>query len=217
MTSRTATVIGSTGLIGSHLTQMLLADEYYDKVRVIVRRPVTIASSKIEIRIIDFESEPAFRSAIEGSNVVFCAIGTTQKKVKGDENAYRKIDFDIPVNAARSCKDTGCNQFFLVSSVGANSKSKNFYLKLKGETENAVIENGPSTIGIFRPSILLGKRNESRPGEAFGKFIMKLFSFVLWGKWKKYKPVEAYVVASSMIVHSKTDLPGVHFYESLAK
>jgi uncharacterized protein YbjT (DUF2867 family) len=211
MTSRTATIIGSSGLIGGYLTELLSEDEYFDKVRVISRRPVTLASPKIEIRVIDFEDVQAFRSAIAGSDTVFVAVGTTQKKVHGDQAAYRKVDFDIPVNAAKYCRDTGCRQFLLVSSVGADAKAKNFYLKLKGETEEAVIANNLSTICIFRPSMLLGKRNEKRIGESIGKVFMKGISFLLP---RKFRPVHAKSVAMAMLKAAKTAQPGVSIFDT---
>jgi uncharacterized protein YbjT (DUF2867 family) len=160
--------------------------------------------------VIDFSDQYAFRAAIAGTDAVFSAVGTTRKKTHGDEAAYRKVDFAIPVHAAAYCKETGCPFFLLVSSIGADAGSKNFYLKLKGETENAVIRNGPSTICIFRPSMLLGKRNENRPGESIGKLIMHAFSFMLP---RKYRPIHAKQVAAAMIKASKTAIPGVHYYE----
>src|SRR5205814_8206033 len=106
--------------------------------------------------------------------------------VKGDKTAYRKVDHDIPVNAARFCKMTGCKIFVLVSSVGANSKSKNFYFKLKGEVEDAVKQSGVETIHIMRPSMLLGKHNDFRLGEKIGQPLMKIFSFLIPST---YKPI----------------------------
>ena len=146
-----ATVIGATGLIGGYLLELLLKDDHFDSVRVLVRRPFQPDHPKLEKKLVDFTDAESFRLALEGSDVVFCSIGTTQKKVKGDKEAYRKIDYDITVNAARFCKLNGCETFVFVSSVGASSKSKNFYLKLKGEIEDAVKAIGLSfhSIGIL--------------------------------------------------------------------
>src|SRR5512133_2905195 len=122
MESKTATIIGATGLIGNHLLQLLSADQYFSDIRILVRRPVE-CHQNVEIRIINFSDPHEFRSGISGSDAVFCAVGTTQKKVQGDRVEYRKVDYDIPVNAARFCDETGCPQMLLVSSVGANSRS----------------------------------------------------------------------------------------------
>lgn len=192
----TATLIGATGLIGSHLLEQLLADDYFDKVRILVRRPFDLTHPKLEKKLVDFADAENYRLALEGSDVVFCSIGTTQKKVKGDKEAYRKIDYDITVNAAKFCKLNSCDIFVFVSAVGANSKSNNFYLKLKGEIEEAVKAAGLKHVHIVQPSLLLGNRNEFRLGEKIAQWIMPVISFLLP---KKYKPVKAEDVAREMI------------------
>jgi uncharacterized protein YbjT (DUF2867 family) len=209
MTEKTATVIGSTGLIGSNLVEILCSDNDYKFIRVIVRRPVTFDSPKVQVRIVDFSDNESFKGAVAESDAVFCAVGTTQKKVKGDKVEYRKVDHDIPVNAARFCAETGCQSFLLVSSVGADSKSSNFYLKLKGEVEDAVSKMKIPSVSIFRPSILLGERNESRTGESIGKVFSSTFSFLIPSK---YKPVQAREVARAMVAASKLERPGVNVY-----
>jgi uncharacterized protein YbjT (DUF2867 family) len=208
--TRTATIIGATGLIGSRLLNLLRDDGYFTAIRLLSRRPLELLHSNVEVRVIDFSDPDQFRSAIEGSDAVFCSVGTTQKKVDGDEEAYRKVDYDIPVNAARHCAETGCQKFLLVSSVGADSSSGNFYLKLKGEVEDAVKVSGVSSVSIFRPSILLGKRNESRPGETIGKFVMSTFSFLLPSR---IKPVNASVVAGAMLAAAKSGKLGAEIYQ----
>jgi uncharacterized protein YbjT (DUF2867 family) len=117
------------------------------------------------------------------------------------------------VKAARFCKETGCSQFLLVSSVGADKNSSNFYLRLKGEVEDAIFNNSIPSMHIFRPSLLLGKRREQRSGEKIAQTVMPLFSFALFGKWSKYKPIEAENVAKAMISASKSGTPGHHVYE----
>lgn len=192
----TATLIGATGLIGSHLLELLLADDKFGTVRILVRRPFELNHPKLEKKLVDFSDMESYRLALEGSDVIFCAIGTTQKKVKGDKEAYRKVDFDIPVNAARLGKLCGCETFVLVSSVGASSKSNNFYLKLKGEVEDAVNACGITHLHIVRPSLLLGKRKEYRFGERIAQAVMPVISFLLP---KKYRPVQARQVAEEMV------------------
>jgi uncharacterized protein YbjT (DUF2867 family) len=123
------------------------------------------------------------------------------------------VDYDIPVNAARFCAETGCENFLLVSSVGANSQSSNFYLKLKGEVENAILQQPVKCISIFRPSMLLGDREESRPAEEIGQVLMKRFSFLLTGKQSKYKPIWAGDVAAAMIKAAKVHDDGIYIHE----
>lgn len=212
MPGKTASVIGSTGLIGTHLVQLLQQDKTFDTVRLLVRRPVSNSHPKVEMKLVNFEEPESVKLAIDGSNAVFCAVGTTQKKVKGDKEAYRKVDYDIPVNAARFCAETGCPNFLLVSSVGADSNSNNFYLKLKGEVEDAVSRFSIRNISIFRPSILLGKREESRTGEKIGQAVMSFFSFMMIGSWEKYRPVDAGIVAKAMIQAAKEKNEGSSVY-----
>ncbi|MDQ3277128.1 MAG: NAD(P)H-binding protein [Bacteroidota bacterium] len=209
----TATVIGATGLIGGHLVDLLQQDASFETVRVLVRRPMPFNHPKVEVKLVNFTDPESFKLAIDGSDVVFCAVGTTQKKVKGDKEAYRKVDYDIPLHAARFCAETGCQKFLLVSSVGANSKSKNFYLKLKGEVEDDLKLLPIDMLAVFRPSILLGTRKESRPAEKIGQAIMFVFSFLLAGSWRKYKPINARTVAAAMIRASKQHDEGIFLYE----
>jgi len=207
----TATLVGATGLIGSYLLEELLNDPWFDTVRILIRRPLDITHPKLEKKIVDFNDSDSLLVALSNSDVLFCAIGSTMKKVKGDKEAYRKIDFDIPVKLARFCKMSGCEKFFLVSSAGANSKSRNFYQRLKGETDNAVKEFGPKTIHIMRPSLLLGERKEFRFGENIGKAVMTSLSFLIP---EKYKAIQGKDVAKVMLALAKKKEEGVFIHEN---
>ena len=210
MSTKTATLIGATGLIGNYLLQLLLEDPYFETVRILIRRPYELKHPKLEKKIVDFTNGDSMLVAVDNSDVVFCTVGTTQRKVKGNKDAYRKVDYDIVVNAARFSKMTGCGKFILVSSVGANSKSNNFYLKLKGEVEVAVDSAGLNTVHIMRPSILLGDRIEFRLGEKIGKVFMSAFSFLLPSK---YRPIHAGDVAKAMLAAAKKSDEGFFIRE----
>lgn len=212
--SKTATLIGATGLIGTQLTEELLEDPHYSTVKAIIRRPWDKNHPRLEKKIVDFNDSDSLLVALSNSDVVFCTVGTTQRKVKGDREAYRKVDYDIPVKAARFCKMTGCENFVLVSSVGANSKSNNFYLRLKGEVEDAVKETGLKMVHIMRPSMLLGERKESRPAEKIGKFLMNALAFLIPSR---YKAIDAKEVAKAMVAVSKLNTEGffVYHYEEM--
>jgi len=209
MSAKTAALIGATGLIGGEVLTFLLNDPYYERTRILVRRPFPLEHPKLEKKLVDFEDGDSVLVALDGCDVVFVAIGTTQKKVKGDKRAYRKVDYDITVNVARYSKMAGCRSFVFVSSAGANSKSNNFYLRLKGEVEDAIMKLELNSVHIMQPSMLLGKRAESRPLETIGQPLMKTFAFLLPAK---YKPIQAANVARAMLEVSKKDENGVFVY-----
>ena len=209
MVTRTATVIGATGLIGSHLVELLSGDKHFTRVRIIARRMPDKAPQGAEVRVIDFEDPVAFRSAVEGSDALFCAVGTTRKKVKGNMEAYRKVDHDIPVNAARHCHESGCGRYLMVSAVGASSKTGNFYLKFKGDAEDAIAASGIPSVSIFRPSMLMGKRNESRPAEDFARILSSPLSFLFPAK---YRPIKGLDVAKAMVAAAKSEEKGFRIY-----
>lgn len=191
-----ATIIGSTGLIGTHLLNLLINNPDYSTVRILIRRPVEFSHPKLEKKLVDFNDMESFRLALEGTEVIFCCIGTTMKKMKGDKEAYRKIDYDIAVHAAQLGKACGCEKFVLVSAVGADRSSRNFYLKLKGETEEGVQASGIESVYILRPSLLIGNRKEFRAGEKLATWLMPLFAFLLPAR---YRPVKASDVAKAMV------------------
>lgn len=191
-----ATIIGSTGLIGTHLLNLLINNPDYSTVRILIRRPVEFSHPKLEKKLVDFNDMESFRLALEGTEVIFCCIGTTMKKMKGDKEAYRKIDYDIAIHAAQLGKACGCEKFVLVSAVGADSSSRNFYLKLKGETEEGVQASGIESVYILRPSLLIGNRKEFRAGEKLATWLMPLFAFLLPAR---YRPVKASDVAKAMV------------------
>src|SRR6266446_2159091 len=103
MLQNTVAVIGSTGLVGSQIVDLLKKENACQKIQLLVRRPVEFSHPKLEIKLVNFEDYESLKLALAGCNVVFCAVGTTQDKVKGDQLQYRKVDYDIPVNAARAC------------------------------------------------------------------------------------------------------------------
>lgn len=213
MNEQTAVVIGATGLIGHILVEYLLKDPAFRNVRILVREKTGLSHTKLEEKVVNFNDIDDYAKKFGRGDVIFSCVGTTQKKVKGDKTAYKKVDFDIPVNAAKIGIENGFKKFMLVSSVGADATAKNFYLKLKGETEDALKEFSFENISFFQPSILLGERNEYRSGEQIAKALMRIFSKLLIGGYKKYRAIDAKDVAAAMIHESKRDHPGVHKFE----
>lgn len=206
---RTALIAGATGLIGGACLERLLADSKYRRVIAIVRRPLTVVHPKLESHVTDFDQletlEPA---AIDD---VFCALGSTIKKA-GSEEAFRKIDLGYPKALCTYAKRCGAVRVALVSSVGADASSSNFYLRVKGETEAAIEFLGLGSTHIFRPSLLMGARREQRIKEQIAIPIGKVLQFALIGGLRRYRPIEAESVAAAMVAAMKLGSPGTHIY-----
>lgn len=202
-----AAVIGATGLTGTALVTLLCDHVQVNTVNCITRKPIALSHPKQLNSLFDPADEQSLKNAIGKADLIFCAIGTTFRKMKGDLDAYRKIDHDIPLRAARHGADINCRHFSLVLAVGADTESKNYYLKIKGDTEEDIRSLGLASASIFRPSLLLGKRKEQRPLERVGQFLMEPLSFLIPSK---YKPIRADDVAKAMTAEAMASRPGFH-------
>ncbi|OOV29399.1 oxidoreductase [Flavobacterium sp. LM5] len=209
---KTALVIGSTGLIGSQLVDLLVTSEHYEKVLIFVKRDSGKLHPKLEQHIINFDAPEAYQHLVKGDDV-FCTIGTTIKKA-GSQSAFRKVDYEYPIGFSKIAKTNNIKQFLIVSSLGANKDSNNFYLKTKGEMEAALAKANFETTVIVRPSLLLGHRSEFRLGEKIGAFFSKGFSFLLLGSLKKYRPIESSTVARALYLLAQSNVKGYTIYES---
>ena len=213
MSTKQVTLFGGTGLIGGFLLDLLLADLTISKVCVVTRKPLVKQHDKMEVFEIDFSKPEEIERSIGDSKVVFSCIGTTQAQVRGDKKAYRKIDYDITHNIALGCKTKQVDHFLFVSSAGANSGSSNFYMGLKGEIDDAVLNLKLNATTIFRPSLLLGKRTNFRSGERLAQIIMPLFSFLMP---TKLKAIRGERVAKAMFDQSKLKNIGNRVIENKA-
>ncbi|OAB27329.1 Uncharacterized conserved protein YbjT, contains NAD(P)-binding and DUF2867 domains [Flavobacterium fryxellicola] len=209
---KTALIIGSTGLIGSQLLNLLLDSNDYIKVISFVKRDTGIKHKKLTQHIIDFDKPETYKEVVVGDDF-FCTIGTTIKSA-GSKNAFRKVDFEYPKQFAAFALQHKVNQFLLISSLGADENSSNFYLKTKGEIENFLKNCDFESVSILQPSLLLGNRTEFRLGEKLGAFFMKTFSFLFLGNIKKYKPIESKTVAKALLKIAQTNTKGFKIYES---
>lgn len=191
-----AILVGARGLTGKILLQKLLEHPDFEKVYILGRKSAGVKHPKITEYITQFNDLDRFSFWPE-CNVLFCCIGTTMAKA-GSKDAFRKVDYDIPVNLSRYCALFNVD-FYLMSSLGADPNSQNFYLRIKGETEKAILNAGIQTVKIFRPAVLLGKRKELRAGEEAGRIFLKIIRPFLRGRFKKYMPVNASSVAEAML------------------
>lgn len=205
---RRVLLLGATGLVGSELLSFLLADSSVDRVRVLSRRLTGLRDSRLEEHVIDDLTEmdkPHYAGAF-AVDQIFCALGTTIKKA-GSQEQFRKVDHDIPVMAARLGLAAGAHHYLLVSSLGADSESRIFYNRVKGEVERDVIATGYRSVTIARPSLLLGPRQEHRAGEEFAKHFG-------WIMPAKYRPIGARTVARGLVETAREDAAGGHILES---
>jgi uncharacterized protein YbjT (DUF2867 family) len=209
---KTALIIGSTGLIGAQLLELLLESTVYEKVIVFVKRDSGIQHPKLTQHIIAFDKPETYKELVIGDDF-FCTIGTTIKNAKS-QDAFRKVDFEYPKAFATIALQNDVKQFFLISSLDALSTSTNFYLKTKGEIEDFLKNCSFESTIILRPSLLLGKRKEFRLGEKIGAFFMKTFSFLFIGNLKKYKAIESKDVAKAMFHIAQQNYKGFHIIES---
>lgn len=212
MSARTALLLGATGLVGGHCLDLLLHDEGYSSVVAPGRRLLPIEHAKLQQHTIDFERLQDFKHLLQAQDV-FCCLGTTIKQA-GSQDAFRKVDYEYPVGLAALAARSGAEQFLLVSSLGASAASRVFYSRVKGETEAAIAALPFKGVQIFRPSLLLGERKEFRPGERLAERASKLFSFLLAGPLRKYRPVQARAVAAAMLKIAPEHPAGVNIYES---
>ncbi len=211
MGNRKAIILGSTGLVGGHLRDMLLEDENYDQVIAPVRRESPLQQAKLQTPVFDFDNMDGL--AKYPADDVFCCLGTTIK-VAGSQEAFYKVDCTYPVEAARVMKAAGARRYYIVTALGSDEKSMVFYNRVKGEVERRVREIDFETLEIFRPSLLQGERSEQRPGESLGNIAAGLIGWTLVGPMRKYRAIQGKVVARAMLRRALTGEKGVRVHES---
>jgi uncharacterized protein YbjT (DUF2867 family) len=197
MGSKTAIVFGATGLVGNLLLEELVNSENYKAIKIFVRQTTGVSEQRVEEIITDFSIPESYLSRIAGDDLFICT-GTTIKKAGSVANV-EKIDRDLPAVVAAAAQKNGVKRIAIVSSIGADTTSKNYYLRIKGEMEENILKLGFEKTVIVRPSILLGERKEIRAGEIVGKAVMKAIQPVFTGKFRKYRPIHGRDVAKAMI------------------
>jgi uncharacterized protein YbjT (DUF2867 family) len=215
--AKRAILIGASGLVGGYCLHALLQEAVYTQVVLLNRREVKVGLyPKLVERIVDFDNlkEQDFTGPCD----IFSALGTTIRKA-GSQAAFRRVDFDYPLTAARLARQAGARQFVLVSSVGADPNSKNFYLRTKGELEQEIVKLGFQAVHIFRPSLLLGERNEFRLGEKLMQAIAPALNLAMVGGLRRYRAIRASAVGKAMVVAAREESHGifVHEYDAIVK
>lgn len=212
--ARKAIVIGATGMVGRQLVTQLLEQQAYSKVVILVREPLEVIHSKLNQVIVNWDELQEHESAFHQADDLFCCLGTTIRKA-GSQAAFRKVDLEYPVTAAKIAKRHGIKQFIGISSMGANAKSRVFYSRTKGQFEEEVKKTGIPSIHFVRPSLLIGERKEHRTGEKMGEILLGFLDPLLkLGKGRQFRAIPGSLVAVAMIRIALQEQKGIHIYSN---
>jgi uncharacterized protein YbjT (DUF2867 family) len=212
MQKRHAIVVGANGLIGKELTQCLIDNDIYEKVTLVSRRYFEVAHPKIELEVIDYR-ELHKHWELFTCDDLFYTLGTTIKNA-GKKDTFFKVEYDYCVNIAKIAHHNKVKQFLLVSSKGANPKSLIFYAATKGKIEENLKQIGYPSLHIFRPSVLLGQREEFRFLEKLSQGFLKMFNFMMIGFLKNIKGMPSNNLAKAMVMQATKKEKGVHIYSN---
>ena len=205
-------LVGASGLIGTSLIRLGVGREDF-RIVAIARRELTLPKgARMEVLVAD----PAhWDDAIAAANadVLVCALGTTWKSAGKDEAAFRAVDEALVPQCVRAAKAAGIRQVIVVSSVGADLGSKNFYLRVKGEVEYALGKLGIPRLDILRPGLLRGSRQESRPAERAAMLFSPLTDLLLHGTYRKYRSIRASDVARAIVGLTRERAAGRFVFE----
>ncbi|WP_374355098.1 NAD(P)H-binding protein [Chitinimonas sp.] len=205
----TLLILGGTGLVGQQLLAQALADPRVDRVLAPTRRPLA-AHAKLSNPSIDYAQLPD-QADWWRADAVLCALGTTIR-IAGSQAAFRQVDHDFVLAAAALARRHGTPSFVLNSSLGADARSRSFYLRVKGEIEDDLAKLGFASLTVVRPSLLDGgPRPDSRPGERAAIAIGKCLGPLLAKRWR---PVATARVAAAMLAAARASAPGCHYIES---
>ncbi len=217
MNTRTAAILGASGLVGGFCLRALVDDPDYSRVVTFGRRELpSFTRAKVAQRVAELDSLTA--EDFRGVQDVFCALGTTIRKA-GSQAAFRHVDLELPLRAATEAAKAGAEQFVVVSSVGADPAGKNFYLRTKGEMERELAKLPFKAIHILRPSLLIGRRAEFRLGEAMAMALAPALDLLTLGALRKYHSIRAETVGRAMLAAAKQGASGasVGEYDEIAR
>ncbi|MFD1884779.1 oxidoreductase [Paenibacillus wenxiniae] len=214
MTERIALVAGATGLVGRSLVDILVHEQTYDRIRILVRQTVAHWQPypQVEQIVTDYDHLEQQAGTWHATDV-YCCLGTTIKKAGSQERMYQ-IDVTYPLRLAELARQQGAEHFLLISAMGADANSRIFYSRIKGELEQQLSRLGYPSLSIVQPSLLLGDREEFRPGERTAAVAARVLSPLLRGSLSKYKPIQATTVAQAMYRLALKRKAGVKVYSS---
>lgn len=212
---KVAFVAGASGEIGKRLVQNLIAHNQIKEIHLLVRSKLELNHPCIHQHLVDFAdlSRLSIENTSDNEIISFCTLGTTIKKA-GSKVNFSQVDLTYVENFAKWAQKNNCKRLAVVSSIDANADSKNFYLKTKGSMEASLKSLAWNALWIVRPSLLTGKRNEFRIGEALGALAAKFITPLLLGPYKKYRPIHMQTVADALSNFIDSDQDGTHIIES---
>jgi uncharacterized protein YbjT (DUF2867 family) len=216
--TRIAWVAGASGLTGRMLIEALIEAPEYTRILAVSRRAIGREHPRLANRIVPFDQLEA-QLAGQSCNDAFCCLGTTLASA-GSEEAFRAVDCGEVLRFARAARKAGAARFVVMSSIGADARSKNFYLRVKGEMETQVAALGFPALDIVQPGLILGgERAETRAGEAVGRALMPLANPLMLGGLKRYRGIEAEVLARAMVGIARSGRRGTqrHTWEALQR
>jgi uncharacterized protein YbjT (DUF2867 family) len=205
-------ILGASGLIGNEVLIRALNNNEFEEIKIFVRKQLPIKSQKLTQIITNFEELELLKAEIT-ADIIFCCLGSTKSKTPNLQD-YKKIDHDYPLYFAIEGLKNNLSQFHIISSLGANPNSSNFYTKLKGEIEDDLKEINIPSLFIYRPSFLVGKRKEKRLLEKIALIIMGILNPLLILSLKKYKTIGVKIVAKALINESIKNKRGIFVFES---
>ncbi len=207
---RVTLLAGASGLVGGYVLDALLDAPDFGRVYAITRRPLGREHSRLANRIVQFDRlEAQLKGQI--SDVAFCCLGTTMHQA-GSEQAFRQVDFDYVLAFARAARVAQAQRFVVVSSAGANAQSKHFYLRVKGEMEQALEALEFPALDILQPGPILGFRHEFRLRELALTLLMPLLNPLLTGSREPYRGISARTVAAAAVGAARSGRRGVYRY-----
>jgi uncharacterized protein YbjT (DUF2867 family) len=208
--SKVALLAGASGLVGGLLLDVLLEAEDFSRVLAITRRPLAREHPRLANRTVQFDK---LAQQLKGltCQTAFCCLGTTIRAA-GSQQAFRRVDFDLVVSFARVAQAAQVQRFIVVSAAAADASSKNFYLRTKGETEDALAALKFPGLDILQPAVLLGWRREMRALELAARLLMPVVNPLLVGSRTVYRGIPARTVALAMLGAARSGRRGVTRY-----
>lgn len=209
--ARTALVAGGSGLVGARLLALLLNGSDYTRVLALSRRALPLDHARLANRVVRFDQSLAAQLKGLQCNDAFCCLGTTIRDA-GSQQAFRAVDHDLVLEFARVALTAGAQRLVVISAVGASAASRSFYLRVKGETEQALQAVRFRALDIMAPSVLLGARRTLRPLELLGQGTLWTLNPLMLGSWSRYRGISAETVAKAMLGAARSARSGMNRY-----